>query len=114
SANEGLEDSPNIIYTSNIPNQQAIPSATWCLQNLGTSFFLIGSDELYPRATLEILKETILMFNGTVIAEEYVNPETNIKDIVQKISTMQPQVIINSIIGDNNLTFFKALRKAGI
>jgi len=112
---EGLEDSPNIVYTSTIPNQQAIPAVTWCLQNLGTSFFLVGSDELFPRATNEILKDTIALFDGTVVAEEYIDDSNvNIEGIVQKIVNLQPKVIINTIIGDNNLEFFKQLRAAGI
>ena len=33
---EGLEQSPNIIYTGAAPNQQIIPAVKWCFDNLGT------------------------------------------------------------------------------
>jgi urea transport system substrate-binding protein len=113
--NEGLEDSPNIVYTSTIPNQQAIPAVTWCLQNLGNRFFLVGTDELFPRATNEILKDTIALFNGTVVAEEYLSEEHNdIDSLVQKIIKTQPQVIINTIIGSDNIVLFTKMRQAGI
>jgi len=112
---EGLEDSPNIVYTSTVPNQQAIPATTWCLQNLGNKFFLVGSDELFPRATNEIIKDTIALFNGTVVAEEYISPKNkNLDLLIQKILETKPQVIINTIIGLDNLTFFMKMRKAGI
>jgi urea transport system substrate-binding protein len=39
---EGLEQSPNIIYTGAAPNQQIIPAVTWCFTNLGKRFFLVG------------------------------------------------------------------------
>ena len=32
-AYEGLEQSPNIIYTGAAPNQQVIPALSWCLRN---------------------------------------------------------------------------------
>lgn len=113
--NEGLEDSPNIVYTSTIPNQQAIPAITWCLQNLGTSFFLVGSDELFPRATHAILKDTIELFEGTVVGEEYLTRETDCIDkIVEKIKRSEPNVIVNTIIGPSNKSFFQTLRHKGI
>lgn len=41
---EGLEDSPNIIYTGAAPNQQIIPTVKWSIDNLGKRIFLVGSD----------------------------------------------------------------------
>src|SRR5690606_13668774 len=35
-------------------------------------------------------------------------------DIVKKIVAAQPEVILNALVGDVNITFFKALRAAGI
>jgi len=112
---EGLEDSPNISYTSTIPNQQAIPATTWCIQNLGKKIFIIGSDELFSRANNEIIKDTIATFDGVVSGEEYIKTNNNDFDpIIQKIITTQPEVILNTINGPENLPFFKALRAAGI
>jgi ABC-type branched-subunit amino acid transport system substrate-binding protein len=47
---EGLEQSPNIIYTGAAPNQQVIPAVKWCFDNLGKRFFLVGSDLVHSRA----------------------------------------------------------------
>ena len=38
-AYEGLEQSPNIIYTGAAPNQQITPAVKWSLDNLGRRFF---------------------------------------------------------------------------
>jgi urea transport system substrate-binding protein len=40
---EGLESSPNIVYTGAAPNQQILPALKWSLDNLGRRVFLVGS-----------------------------------------------------------------------
>jgi urea transport system substrate-binding protein len=45
---EGLELSPNIVYTGAAPNQQIIPAVKWAMDNLGRRFFLVGSDYVFP------------------------------------------------------------------
>ena len=37
---EGLEQSPNIVYTGAAPNQQIIPAVKWSFDHLGKTFFL--------------------------------------------------------------------------
>jgi urea transport system substrate-binding protein len=112
---EGLEESPNIVYTSTIPNQQAIPAVTWCFKNLGKRFFIIGTDELFPRATNEIIKDTINALNGEVLAMMYLKPSsTDIMPIVDAIQQTQPDVIINTIFGSANFELFKEMRRRGI
>lgn len=112
---EGLEDSPHIVYTSTIPNQQAVPAVTWCIKNLGTTFFLIGTDELFSKANNAIITETINSFDAKVVGELYVKPSaTDMTDAIKKIVAAKPSVIINTMIGNTNFIFFKELRKAGI
>ena len=108
---EGLENSPNIVYTSNTPNQQFIPGVAWCMQHLGKKFFLVGSDRLVH----EILKDIITAYNGTVVGEEYLAlGDTNVNSIIEKIINTKPDVILNNIEGEPNITFFNELRKHGI
>jgi urea transport system substrate-binding protein len=106
----------NIAYTSTIPNQQAIPATTWCLQNLGKKIFLIGSDELFPKATNEIIKDTVAISDGTIVGEIYINKKNSntIPEVIQSIITAKPDVIINTLIGPINFTFYKELREAGV
>jgi len=108
---EGLENSPNIAYTSNTPNQQLIPGVTWCIQNLGKKFFLVGSDRLVH----EIIKDVINAHNGTIVGEEYLAlGDTNVNPIIEKIINTKPDVILNNIEGEPNIAFFNELRKRGI
>lgn len=115
---EGLEKSPNIIYMGAAPNQQIIPGATWALQNLGKKFFLVGSDYVFPHAANKILKYHINALGGQVVGEEYLllgnKDQHAIDSIVQQILQSNPDVIFNTINGDTNIAFFKALRQAGI
>ncbi len=112
---EGLEMSPNIIYTGAAPNQQIIPAVKWSLDNLGTSFYLVGSDYVFPRTANEIIKDQVASLGGKIVGEDYVLlGSTDVKAIVQKIVQTKPAVILNTINGDTNLAFFKELRAAGI
>lgn len=112
---EGMEMSPYIIYTGATPNQQVIPGVTWSLYNLGKKFFLVGSDYIYPRAIFEIAKKVINSMGGVVVGEEYIKiGSQQVGDVVKKIVAAQPEVILNALVGDVNITFFKALRAAGV
>lgn len=112
---EGLEESPNIIYTGAAPNQQIIPAVKWSFDNLGKRVFLVGSDYVFPRTANAIIKDQVTALKGEILGEEYLLlGSDNVKDIVKKIVQIQPEVILNTINGDSNIAFFQALRKAGI
>jgi len=112
---EGLEQSPNIVYTGAAPNQQIIPGVKWAFDHLGKRFFLVGSDYVFPRTANRIIKDQMVALGGEVVGEEYVLlGSSDVEDIVQKIVQTKPDVILNTINGDSNITFFKELRAAGI
>ena len=108
---EGIENSPHVVYASTTPNQQITPGVTWCIEHLGTSFFLVGTDPLLH----EIIKDIVFAHNGTILGEEYLAiGDTKVDHIIQKIVDTKPQVILNNIEGDPNIAFYDALRKNGI
>ncbi len=112
---EGLEQSPNIVYTGAAPNQQVLPAIDWAFENLGTKFFLVGSDYVFPRSANAIMKERINELGGEILGEEYrILGDRNFVEIVDKIAKTKPDVILNTINGDSNLGFFNELRKKGI
>ena len=112
---EGLEQSPNIMYTGAAPNQQVLPAVDWAFQNIGTKFFLVGSDYVFPRSANEIIKAKIDEIGGQTVGEEYkLLGENQFEDVVKKIVETKPDVILNTINGDSNIGFFKELRKQGI
>ncbi len=108
---EGLEQSPNIVYTGAAPNQQIIPAVKWCFDNLGKKFFLVGSDYVFPRTANAIIRDQLGAIRGEVLGEEYLLlGSTDVEGVVQQIAETQPDVVLNTINGDTNVAFFKALR----
>ena len=112
---EGAEESNNIFYTGATPNQQTIPAATWCFNNLGKRFFLMGNDYIFPYTIHKILKLHIASLGGEVVGESFVKVEETVTaSLIQEILKTQPQVICSTLDGNSNVTFFKELLNAGV
>ncbi|WP_156302349.1 transporter substrate-binding protein, partial [Methylogaea oryzae] len=112
---EGLEQSPNIVYLGESPNQQIIPATSWALRNLGKRLYLVGSDYVFPRIANAVIRRQAELLGGTVVGEEY-RPlaDQNFGAIARDIVQTRPDAILNTVNGDSNLAFFAALREAGI
>jgi len=113
---EGLELSPNIIYLGGTPNQQIVPAVQYFFANLDRRrFFLVGSDYVFPRAANEIIKDELKKLGGAVVGETYISlGDSSVQGVVDQIIAAKPDVILNTINGDTNRAFFRALRRAGI
>lgn len=112
---EGLESSPNIIYTGAAPNQQIIPGTRWVLDNLGRRVYLLGSDYIFPRTANHIIRDLVVADGGHVLAERYLPLDaTDMAQVVEEIRRLRPEVVFNTINGDANAHFFRALRDAGL
>ena len=57
---EGLEASPNIFYTGSTINQQVIPAVEWCIKEGFRSYYLLGSDSIYPITTNKLVRSLLL------------------------------------------------------
>jgi urea transport system substrate-binding protein len=112
---EGLELSPNIIYTGAAANQQIVPAVRWCVDHLGRRAFLLGSDYVYPRAANAIARDYIVLSGAEVVAEQYVPlGARDFNEAVAAIRASRPDFILNTLNGDSNVALFEALRTAGI
>jgi urea transport system substrate-binding protein len=113
---EGLETSPNIVYLGAAPNQQILPAIEWALKTLHKKrFFLVGSDYVFPRAANAIIKDHLKKLGGEVAGEAYVPLGSSSLDAaVAAIAKSKPDMILNTINGDSNITFFRDLREAGV
>ena len=112
---EGVEMSPNIIYTGAAPNQQILPAVKWARKHIGQRFFLVGSDYIFPRTANAIIRDQVAALGGTIVGEAYIElGSTDVEHAVDLIAESHPDVILNTINGDSNVAFFRALRKAGV
>ena len=108
---EGFEASPNIFYTGASPNQQIVPAVEFCYENFGKRFYLIGSDYIYPHTANDIIKAQLKKLGGECVGEIYVPMhESNFVNIVKEIKRLKPDVIINTLNGSSNLSFFSQLK----
>ena len=107
---EGLEQSPNIIYTGAAPNQQIIPGTHWALDKFGRRVYLIGSDYLFPRIANLIIHDLIFATHSEILGERYLPlADKNVQDVIADLKKFKPDLIINTLNGDSNQAFFSAL-----
>lgn len=111
---EGLEHSPNIVYTGAAPNQQIIPGARWAMAHLGRRLYLVGSDYVFPRAANRLIRDVAAASGGEVLAERYASlGETDFAQLVQDLARLNPDVILNTLNGNSNRAFLAALKASG-
>ena len=112
---EGQEQSKNVIYTAQEATQSVIAACEWLAANKGKSFFLVGSDYIYPRTCNKIAKPTIARVGGKVLGEEYIPlGNTEFASIINKIKAAKPDVIYSTVVGGSNVAFYKQLVAAGM
>ncbi len=107
---EGMEDSPNIVYTGAAPNQQIVPAIEYLIDEGYENFFLLGSDYVFPRTANMIITAQVEAAGLNVVGEEYADMEqTDFAAIISKIEEADPDVIINTLNGTGNVSFFKQM-----
>jgi urea transport system substrate-binding protein len=112
---EGNECSADIMYSGAQPNQQILPAFQWAKAQGYKSYFLVGSDYVFPRTANLILKKHIEDAHLTVAGEEY-QPlgGTDFSGVIAKIRAAKPAIIFNTLNGDSNVAFFKQMAAAGL
>ncbi|MGN1085608.1 MAG: urea ABC transporter substrate-binding protein [Porcipelethomonas sp.] len=107
---EGMESSKNIVYTGAAPNQQIVPAIEYLIEQGYTKYFLLGSDYVFPRTANMIINAQIENAGLEVVGEEYADmDQTDFAAIIAKIESAKPDVIINTLNGTGNVSFFKQM-----
>jgi urea transport system substrate-binding protein len=114
---EGLEQSKNVIYTGQEATQQILAGLDWIAkQKKAKTFYLVGSDYIWPRTSMKIARKHIEnVLKGTVVGEEfYALGSTQFGSLINKIKLKKPDVIYAAVVGGSNVSFYKQLAAAGI
>jgi len=114
---EGLEQSKNVIYTGQEATQQILYSLDWAQkEKKAKTFFLIGSDYIWPRTSMKIARKHVEAFQkGKIVGEEYYPlGSTNFGSLMNKIKVQKPDCLFVAVVGGSNVAFYKALKAAGI
>ncbi|MDX1696615.1 MAG: urea ABC transporter substrate-binding protein [Ketobacteraceae bacterium] len=113
---EGLEQSPNVIYTGQEATQQIIAGIDWVVKEKDAkTFYLLGSDYIWPRTSNKIARKHIEKLGLKVVGEEYYPlGHTQFNSVINKIKLRKPDVIYAIVVGGSNVAFYKQLKAAGI
>jgi branched-chain amino acid transport system substrate-binding protein/urea transport system substrate-binding protein len=111
---EGGVCSRYIICYSGLPEQWVSPFVPYLRQNYGDTFFLFGSDYVWPRKMNEAVGLAAQQAGGKVVGEEYT--PFGIKDFtstVRKIEQSGAKVLVLDVVGADAITFVKQFAAAG-
>lgn len=114
---EGLEQSKNVIYTGQEATQQIIAGLDWLnKEKKAKTFFLIGSDYIWPRTSNKIARKHIEnVLKGEVVGEEYYPlGHTQFGSLINKIKLKKPDAVYAIVVGGSNVSFYKQLKAAGV
>jgi len=68
---EGLEISPNIMYTAQEATQSSIAATDWLFENRGETFYMVGSDYIWPRTTIKLSTMALKRLGGKSLGETF-------------------------------------------
>jgi urea transport system substrate-binding protein len=114
---EGLEQSKNVFYTGQEATQQILAGLDWIAkEKKAKTFYLIGSDYIWPRTSMKIARKHIEQhLHGSVVGEEYIAlGDTQFGSVINKIKLKKPDVIYAAVVGGSNVAWFKQLNAAGL
>src|SRR5437773_1948842 len=113
---EGNECSKNVVYTGAAPNQQILPAVDYLWKEGKRKFYLLGSDYIFPRTANQIIKAQLKgVYNAEPVQEKYADlKERDFKPFVDDIVQVKPDVILSTINGDSNISFYNELANNGI
>ena len=114
---EGFEYSRNAIYCGAAPNQNSVQLGEHLLNNVGTRFYMVGSDYIWPRESDRIMSEMVLKHGGEVVGRGYLKLDARrsaYKPLVSDIKRKRPDLIFCNFVGESIVHFYQAFAEAGL
>lgn len=108
---EGLGDSERIIYMGADASQLVIPAVDYLIEQGYESFYLVGTDIIYPRVLNNIIKAQLTETDATVMGEALLPfGETDVEFIVREIEFLNPTIVLSTLTGRTATAFFDQLQ----
>ena len=113
---EGNESSKNVVYSGAAPNQQILPGVEWLVnEKKAKTFYLIGTDYVFPRTANLIIVKYLESKGLKVLAEKYTPfGHKDYATYVQDIKEKNPDVVFSTINGDSNINFYNEMAAQGL
>jgi branched-chain amino acid transport system substrate-binding protein/urea transport system substrate-binding protein len=112
---EGNVCSRYIVCYSALPEHWVDPFIPYVNQTYGNTYYLFGSDYIWPRKMNEAVKRAVARAGGRVLGEEYT--PFGVKDFastVRKIEQSGAKVLVLDVVGADAITFVKQFSAAGM
>jgi branched-chain amino acid transport system substrate-binding protein/urea transport system substrate-binding protein len=112
---EGGVCSRYILCYSALPAHWVDPFVPYLRSSYGDTFYLFGSDYVWPRKMNEAIRKAAAQAGGTIVGEEYT--PFGVKDFtstVRKINASQARVLVLTVVGADAITFVKQFVAAGV
>lgn len=112
---EGYECSKNVVYTGAVPNQQLSNFIPWIIKTLGKkTFFIVGSNYIYPREMAKVCKILIEKNGAKWVADEYLElGDSEWGSMVNKIKNSGCDVVLSNVVGDSVVAFYREFKNQG-
>jgi len=111
---EGGVCSRYIVCYSGLPEQWVSPFVPFLKQTYGDTFYMFGSDYVWPRKMNEAVRRAAERAGGRIVGEEYT--PFGVKDFtstVRKIEQSGAKVLVLDVVGADAITFVKQFVAAG-
>jgi urea transport system substrate-binding protein len=104
-----------VFITGAIPNQQVERFVPWVMENVGTTFYIAGSDYIWPKETAKVVRALVEKRGGKVLGEEYFPWNTaDFSSLVNRVGSTKPAVMYSLLIGSDSVTFLKQFHNFGL
>ena len=113
---EGMEDVKGWFGVGPLPNQQAMPAVSWCVDSLkARKFFLAGSRDVSSYAVHAVVRDQLKALGLETVGEGFVGIDgSGVDELVAALKESGADVVVSSIAGDANAGFFKRAAAAGL
>ncbi|MEP3437116.1 MAG: transporter substrate-binding protein [Hoeflea sp.] len=107
---EGFEANEHVAYMHSCPNQHLLPLVEFAMPRFGNRVCLIGSNYIWGWEIAQIAREKISTMGGQVLSDRYLPiGDTGLGQILEEIRALQPDFIVNSLIGESSYSFLARL-----
>lgn len=112
---EGGVCSRYMVCYSALPEHWVDPFLPFVQKNYGDTFYLVGSDYIWPKKMNEAITRVVTAGGGKVVGEEYT--PWGVKDLtstLRKIQQSGANVVVLTVVGADAITFAKQFTAAGL
>ncbi|MCY0148826.1 transporter substrate-binding protein [Hoeflea sp. G2-23] len=109
---EGFEANEHVAYTHSCPNQHLLPLLEFATPRFGNQVCLVGSNYIWGWEIAQIAREKISTLGGQILSDRYLPiGDTGLDQILEEIRALQPDFVVNSLIGESSYSFLARLGK---